>query len=194
MGFSLDRIATVPSEDEMIANALATIREGLKGVADRRVWDVASQPGDSPGLVQLVEESVHVDADAWSWAFALKIAFELGRAAVVGKADPTEVAKFRAGVEARRRAALKGSRKGVQARQANAGAWHRHVREIWENEHASIIAAGVEASKTDLAKKIRRGDYGLIKGLPGEQSIRKVLGEWEAELLGNDLKMKPSSR
>ena len=52
------------------------------------------------------------------------------------------------------------------------------------------LKAAKQPSKRHLSREIRAGDHGLIQGLPDEESIRKVLGKWEDEFLGKNLKVK----
>lgn len=101
MGFKLPDLANMPSNEERIAEALATIEVGLQDIDDPAV---RCRDDESPGLLMLLKQCVSADP-TWDMAMAVEIAFDLGRAAVVGKADPAALSNFRAAVEARRRGA-----------------------------------------------------------------------------------------
>jgi hypothetical protein len=97
-----------------IVEALAEIDEALKDVVDPSVHN---HDEEAPGLLDLLDHVVGVaeyeeipgDRDAMdaleNLASAIGIAFELGKAAVVGNADPAALSTLRAAAEARRQGA-----------------------------------------------------------------------------------------
>jgi hypothetical protein len=104
MGVKFDVITGVWGGEPMIVRSLAEIEDGLKGVDDPGVWKEGD--GESQGLLPLLRELVPTEPPpTWEVALALSVAFELGRAAVVGKAGPAALTKFKAAADARRRGA-----------------------------------------------------------------------------------------
>jgi hypothetical protein len=101
MGFKLPDFTNMPSDEERVAEALATIEIGLKGIDDPAV---RCRDDESPGLLMLLEQCVSADP-TWDMAMAVKLAFDLGKAAVLGKADPAALQNLRAAAKARRQGA-----------------------------------------------------------------------------------------
>jgi hypothetical protein len=106
MGFDLGDLTKIPSDEERIAQALSKIEGELKHVDGPDVW---SRDDQSPGMLMLLRDCA---TSAHGVGLALEMAFELGKAAVLGKSDPAALPKFRAAEQARRRGALE-SRKGL---------------------------------------------------------------------------------
>ena len=89
----------------MIVRSLAEIEGGLKGVDDAGVWK--EDDGESQGLLPLLRKLVPVEpAPTWEIALALRVAFDLGKAAVLRKVEPAALLRFREAQEAQRRGAV----------------------------------------------------------------------------------------
>lgn len=98
MGFKLPDLTKIPSDEERITQALNEIEGDLEHVDDPHVW---SWEGENPGLLMLLRDCV---ASGY-YGIALSVAFALGKAAVVGNADPAALSNLRAAAEARRQGA-----------------------------------------------------------------------------------------
>jgi hypothetical protein len=104
MGFKFNVITGAFGGEPLIVRSLAEIEEGLKGVADPGVWN--EEDGEGQGLLPLLRELVPtVPPPTWEVALAISVAFELGKAAVIGKVGPAALTKVKDAAEARRRGA-----------------------------------------------------------------------------------------
>jgi hypothetical protein len=186
-----------PSDAERIADALGEIRVGLKKrtKGNARVWSQGFEDSQGfehdVGLLENLERCTRGDP-SWQMAMAIEIAFQLGKAAATGKVGQAAYAKYEAGADRRSEGRADGSHKGGKKRQDDADAWHKPVGEIWERERLLLNPkTGRKQSMITLAQNIREGVHGRIAGLPGEQAIRKYLGDLKKALLarvGNSLK------
>jgi hypothetical protein len=104
MGFTFDITTGSINGESMIARTMTEIENGLKGVTDPAVRN--EDDGESQGLLPLLRKLIPADPPPTrEVALALSVAFELGKAAVVGKADPAALSNLRAAAEARRQGA-----------------------------------------------------------------------------------------
>jgi hypothetical protein len=185
------------TNQERIADSLCEIRDGLRKRTEgnARVWSQGFEDNQGfeheVGLLENLERCTR-GAPSWQMAMAIEIAFQLGKAAATGKVGQAAYAKYEAGADKQADGRLDGSYKGGKKRQDDAAAWHKPVGEIWERERSLLDPkTGRKQSMTTLAQKIRDGVHGRIAGLPGDQAIRKYVGELEAAFLarvGNSLK------
>ena len=127
MGFDLGDLTKIPSDEERIAQALSKIQEGLECIDDPHVW---SWERESPGLFTLLEDCVGSEY----YAIALSLAFALGQAAVVGKADPAALSNARAAVEARRRGARNSRIEPIK----RADEWKAVARRVMDADGGSL--------------------------------------------------------
>ena len=73
---------------------------------------------------------------------AIEFAFELGKAAIVGKADPVAAARLIAGMKALAHGRQNGIDKSLRKRRANAEAWETSVRSIWWEKRGQVPKVG----------------------------------------------------
>lgn len=113
MGFTFD-LTNMPSNEERMAESLAKIKDGLKGIDNP---DVRSRKEESPGQLMLIEQCVSADP-TWDMALAVEIAFELGRYAAGEKVSATEKQRVAGLATAARN-------------KAKADAWQGPAKQIW---------------------------------------------------------------
>jgi hypothetical protein len=122
----------------------------------------------SPLLRKLVPTK---PAPTWEVALALNVAFELGRAAITGKADPNALRQ------------LGGLIRGAQLKEAAAD-WHKVVRPIWWEKRGQFPKGDPRRRKLSqerLVKKIVEELEGKVPGLPGYDQVLATIKAWEKE-------------
>ena len=122
LGFKLRDLTKIPFDgDTCMAEELARIEKELKHVDDPGVWyqDDGGPDGEPHGVFWELRWRANIHPTLHT-AAAVGIAFELGKASITGTLDFRMLARFRAGMDARAKARVKGSRNGVKARQKNA--------------------------------------------------------------------------
>jgi hypothetical protein len=161
MGFDVRHVSL--DGQECMAEALTKIEGGLKIVTDPAVH---SRDEENPGLLMLLEHSLARTDPTCDAATALEIAFELGQAAVAGKADPAVVEKLRGMPKAWHRGGVKGGGKGNKAL---ATMWQKRAMPVYQGLRAEFP----KESCRILAKRIieKLGDI-----LPGVGRVERWVG------------------
>ena len=171
MGVKFDVITGVWGGEPMIVRSLAKIEEGLKRVTDPAIRN--EDHGKGQGLLPLLHTLVPTEpAPTWEIALALSVAFELGRAAITGKADPNALRQ------------LGGLVRGAQLK-AKAAAWHDAVRPIWWEKRGQFPKGDPRRrrlSQQRLATKIVADLEGKAPGLPGYDQVLSTIKAWEKPL------------
>lgn len=181
---------------EEIANTLAEVKAGLKRkhVTDPKVWSGHPDgwsPGDEDdendhvevGLFQNLERCTRSNS-TWQMAMAIRIAFELGKAAIVGEADPVAADRVVAGMEARRLASVNANEESSKRRRTKADKRDRAAfYDRWWKKRGRHLAAGCvpKTSKDQLLDEIMPT---LTKGEPGssESTVLRAFRRWERGL------------
>ena len=119
-------------------------------------------------------------------ATAIHIAFELGRASIVGKADPAAAERILKGMSKRAIGAATGHKNSLKKRRADADERDRAAfYGCWLAKRGKHLADGREprTSKTGLINKIA-GDLQAKGGGRGtsEKTVRDAINRWEATL------------
>ena len=157
MGFKLPDLTKIPIDGETcMAEELARIEEELKHIDDPNVWR-RDDGGD--GLFWELRWRAGIDPTLQT-ADAVGIAFELGKIAAGGKADPLFAQRL-------------GGRALARLRKAGADAWKGAARPIWL-EHRGSLPKGDQRrlSQGDVAKLIKDT---LKSSVPKEaQIVRSV--------------------
>jgi hypothetical protein len=183
---------------EEIAAVLAGVKAALerKPVTDPKVWSGCPWPEgvedeDMPyvhvGLFEHLVRCTRGDPSG-RMATAIDIAFELGRASIVGKVDPAVAKRLLEGMSARVDGATIGRAESLRRRQAKADEGDRTAfYDRWWKKRGMHLAAGREpgTSKNGLINKIA-GDLqekGGGRGT-GERTVRAAIDRWEAEAAG----------
>jgi hypothetical protein len=146
-----------PTDQEQIADALAEVRAGLEHIDDRRVWggypdgwpdnvNDEDEPGALIGLVLNLERCTRSDP-TWQMAWAIEIAFNLGKIAKGGKPDLKKMAKLQVYENARR----KGQAHSATARGNDAKAWRAVLQPLIDRYRSVPRAHPDWKSRTDLA-------------------------------------------
>jgi hypothetical protein len=185
--FYRDGKVVLLSVAERIANALAEVKAGLerKPVTDPKVWSGYPdgwRPGDEDdeddprvpvGLFLNLERCTRGNPTR-QMAMAIGIAFELGRASIVGKADDAAAERVLADITAMANRRRKGGLKTGPAAKGDAEDRHRAIKEVWVARHDQF-------SDRKLAEKVCAGKFG--RGLTdlSEERVRALFGEWARE-------------
>ncbi|MBV8103837.1 MAG: hypothetical protein JO223_04285 [Hyphomicrobiales bacterium] len=143
--------------------AFNRMRDSMKHM----MWsaDVYEMMGELDQLVRGDDSAIPDDREARSMfygiATALELAFDLGQAAIAGRVDPSALARFRSGVEARRQ----GAKVSAAARRASAADW-RAALEPHLRKHRISVRRGdpnwksrrdvAEIAKKDVAEAAGR--------------------------------------
>ena len=194
---------------ERIAHALAEVRAELerKPVTDPKVWSGHPDgwhPGDEDdeddprvpvGLFLNLERCTRSDP-SWQMAMAIEFAFELGKAAIVGEADPVAAARLMAGMKAMADGRRNGIGESLRRRQAKAEGWRMSVRSIWWDKRGQFPKVGRlrpgAMSQRGLAQWILNNHTGVtdpdrpravvIPHLPTDEGMLiKAFKEWERD-------------
>jgi hypothetical protein len=174
------------SDAEQIADALAGIKADLerKPVIDPKVWGGYHdgwRPGDEDdeddprmpvGLFLNLERCTRGDP-SWQMAMAIETAFELGKAAIVGKADPVAAEQIVAGMEAMANGRRNGGLTTGGDARADAEGRHRALKEVW-------VARREQFSGRELAEKVCAHEFGFVTDL-SEERVRALFSKWARE-------------
>jgi hypothetical protein len=132
MGFKFDITTGSINGKPMIARTMTGIENGLIGIIDPSVRN--EDDGEGQGLLPLLRKLVPIEPPpTWEVALALSVAFELGKAAVLGKADPAALLHLRAAAKARRQGARNSRIDAVQ----RAEEWRAVARRIMDANSGS---------------------------------------------------------
>jgi hypothetical protein len=145
-----------------LADALASIEDGLSGVEDPAV---RSEEEESPGLLMMLRRLVVADPPTWEVALALEVVFDLGRYAAGEKVSVTE------------RQRLAGLVRAAQSK-AKANAWQAPAKQIWW-EARGQFSKGDKRRKTQpqVAKAIER----KVEGVPSFDRAFELVKKWDRE-------------
>ncbi len=164
MGFKYD-VTNVPTDEERMAQALSEIEGGLRHVRGDPVW---SRESTDPGMLMLLEDCVASEY----WGLALNIAFDLGRASIVGRVDPDAAARAIAEKAAQR---LAGDDRAKKISEAADIRWRREGEEVWRVRYANLAPDDPNRiTVEELAKAIQDEVAGSIK-IP---TILKQITKW----------------
>jgi hypothetical protein len=168
MGFKLPDLTKIPIDGETcMAEELARIEKELN-IDDANVWrrDDGGSNSEPDGLFWELRWRAGIDPTLHT-ADAVGIAFELGKIAAGGKADPLFAQRL-------------GGRALARLREAAADAWKRAARPIWL-EHRGSLPKGDQRrlSQDDVAKLIKDT---LKSSVPKEAQIVRSVREWDRNL------------
>ena len=170
---------TSASAAERIAAVLAGIKADLerRHVSDPEVWDGYPRSADADdaddyygGLFLNLVRCTRVDPSL-VMAKAIDIAFELGRASIVGTADQDENERILTGMEKLDRARKRGGDRtgGYTKRDAEGG--HKALKKMWAERHEHV--SGHELAREACADK-------RITKL-SEERVRALFGQWKRD-------------
>ena len=165
-----------------VVEALAEIDDALKDVGDP---SVRNHDEEAPGLLDLLNDDVgrvgqydeiRHDAAAMfaleNFALAIGIAFELGQAAVLGRADPAALARHRAAREGHRQGGKNG---GGKSNKEIADSWREKATPTYQELRRKFP----KYSANGLADRIIR-KHGDIT--PGKTTVARWVGEMDERL------------
>jgi hypothetical protein len=190
----VDGKITVKSAAEDIAGLLAGIKADLnrKPVTDPKVWSGYPWPDgvddeDIPHVdVGLFEQLVRCaqGTPTWQIARAIRIAFELGQASVVGKAGPDALERTWNAMERSANGVRDAGKNRASQIKANAAEPLRVMREVWRT-YRGRFGDGHELAREVCARKCRyvdgKGRERVFVPDVGEERARAIFGEWARE-------------
>jgi hypothetical protein len=159
MGFDL-KLVNIDGPTCM-AEALARIEDGLKGVDDPVV---RSEDEESPGLLTLLRDYLAGVDPAWETAGALEIAFELGKAAAGGKLDAEALAR------------LGGTARGAQRKAEADRVWRNDAKKIWRDTRGSRAKDDPGRKSQDIVAEIICRE---VPAAPDRDRVVKTIRDWE---------------
>ena len=175
------------SDAEQIADALAGIKADLerKPVTDPKVWSGYPdgwRPGDEDdeddprvdvGLFLNLERCTR-GTPTWQMAMAIGIAFELGRASIVGKANHAAAERISAEITAIANRRRKGTVNSAAAAKDDAEGRHRVMKDVWRAHRGQY-------SDHDLARKVYNGECKFVTDSGKERVFVAAVSEDRVE-------------
>jgi hypothetical protein len=164
MGFDLGDLTKIPIDGETcMAEELARIEEQLKHIDDTDIWRRDnSGPG---GLFWELTWRASIDPTLHT-ADSVGIAFELGKIAAGGRADPLFAQRL-------------GGRALARLRRGAADAWKAAAKPIWWTRRGSLPKGNERwLSQDDVAKLIKDT---LKSRVPKEPQILRAVREWDLQ-------------
>ena len=174
----VDGKITVPSAAEYTAELLAGIKADLerRHVSGPKVWDGYPRSADEDdaddygGLFLNLVRCTRVEPSR-VMAKAIRIAFELGRASIVGTADQDETERILAGMEKLDDARKQGGDSTGGYSQRDADGYHEALKKMWSERHEHVSDHEL-ARQACADKRITKLSW---------HRVRALFGQWKRE-------------
>jgi hypothetical protein len=176
----VDGEITTASTAEYTADLLAGIEADLerRHVSDPEVWDGYPRSADEDdaddyygGLFLNLVRCTRVEPSR-VMAKAIEIAFELGRASIVGTADQDETERILAGMEKLDRARKRGGDKTGGYTQRDAEGGHKALKKMWAERREHVISDHELSREACADKRITK---------LSEERVRALFGQWKRD-------------
>jgi hypothetical protein len=174
-----------PTNEELIADALAAIKDGLSHIKDPHVWDGYPDgwsPGDEGeegdlsapvGLFLNLERCTRSDS-TWQMAMAIETAFALGKFAEGGRVDLAALQRLYAAKFAQ----SGGNVSGPMSKAAANNRWRAEAQRIWWEMRGQFPEGdNRRSSQTRVAKKIEE----TVKRAPDRDYVKKTISKWDRD-------------
>jgi hypothetical protein len=152
-----------------LADALAKIEGGLKGIADPAV---DNHDDEDPGLLQMLRQLIYrADESTWDRALEIEIAFELGRRA----------AGDIAGIEAFRERLRRGGTIAGRVKKTEADRWRIDGHRIWLEKRGSLALGDRRRKSQEWVAELIQKRVTAVRA-PSVRQIVETIRKWETDM------------